>query len=368
MTREICTAHPDTWPATLAGQEKKSRFILIYLKAEDGPLWVKAGYDYHGGNSMAYWSITCSGRGRCGCLHEEIVALRPELKPFVDLHLNTVDGLPMHAVENGAYYAKQYLSYKLKKGKEYNAMVASAAIGKSGAALVEAMKEVDKLAEKRAGEQRDAFLRHCLHDAAKQRLFYMETALSAEDLDNPRVYEFIKKHVSNMFDNLKEFYRSKFEELYQLMKAVAKAEIEQDAKPEKTLAELLQEKQVTVSIKPIKKRKDMHDFIDSAARHFSVEITSPSHVVEFEYSAGSAARDPEPADVLHCAIDEHDLYQQFNSFDDFCRNLGYDADSRKALRLWEALESQAKDVEQLMAASDLEEIKLAAEDEMNRRG
>lgn len=41
-----------------------------------------------------------------GCCHDEILALRPDLKPFVDLHLSDWEGRPMHGFANGFYHLK----------------------------------------------------------------------------------------------------------------------------------------------------------------------------------------------------------------------------------------------------------------------
>jgi|688.fasta_scaffold16366_12 hypothetical protein len=53
------------------------------------------------------------GRGRWvdaggGCCHEEILSVRPELKPFVDLHLCDWEGVPMHG-GNAWYWLAGYL-------------------------------------------------------------------------------------------------------------------------------------------------------------------------------------------------------------------------------------------------------------------
>ncbi len=52
----------------------------------------------------------------CGCCHEEVLLLFPELKQFVDLHLCDVNGAPMYAADNGFYRIRN----NPEKWVEYN--------------------------------------------------------------------------------------------------------------------------------------------------------------------------------------------------------------------------------------------------------
>ncbi len=61
-------------------------------------------------NHAPYFTITAEERdprtGRvdsCGCLHEQILKIRPKYADLVAMHLSDIDGVPMHAEANGWY-------------------------------------------------------------------------------------------------------------------------------------------------------------------------------------------------------------------------------------------------------------------------
>lgn len=41
-----------------------------------------------------------------GCIHDEIMEYFPELELLIDLHLNSLDGKPIHFIENSMYFIK----------------------------------------------------------------------------------------------------------------------------------------------------------------------------------------------------------------------------------------------------------------------
>jgi hypothetical protein len=89
MKKQITAKHPEG-------------FIRIKISTDgcvpNKPYFSITG-DIHSRESFSDSSFICGG-----CIHDEISSIRPDLKPFVDLHLSDLDGVPMHAEENGFYW------------------------------------------------------------------------------------------------------------------------------------------------------------------------------------------------------------------------------------------------------------------------
>ncbi len=79
------------------------------------------------GNQRPYFSLTGEeteyGQVQCcGCMHDDLLKHWPELRPLADIHLSDSEtGEPMHALENGWYWAGGYGNYSGKPTDPPNA-------------------------------------------------------------------------------------------------------------------------------------------------------------------------------------------------------------------------------------------------------
>lgn len=85
--------------------------MKLTTKNQDPKNYIEANLILHKiGDQLPYFSLT--GRivvngvtETSGAIHEEILAVFPELAQAAALHLSDINGLPMHSFENGKYWA-----------------------------------------------------------------------------------------------------------------------------------------------------------------------------------------------------------------------------------------------------------------------
>ena len=97
--------------------------IIVVDGNQETVIKIKLGDECNNGHED--FSITCvvkelNDRGfaqevMCGCCHDHILSIRPDLKPFVDLHLSTWQGIPMHCASNAFYWLAGYLKLSYVK-------------------------------------------------------------------------------------------------------------------------------------------------------------------------------------------------------------------------------------------------------------
>lgn len=102
-------------------------------------------------------------------------------------------------------------------------------------------------------------------------------------------------------------------------------------------------------------RSGTHDF-HKGSRHFQCTLLCNGLGFDFWFSQGASNLDvPTVEDALMClASDAHSTKD--NSFEEWCRDLGYDDDSRKALSIYEACEETANELERLLGSDALNEL------------
>lgn len=85
----------------------------------------------------------------------------------------------------------------------------------------------------------------------------------------------------------------------------------------------------------------------SCTQHWTCVLRCEDRTMTVAFSQGSAhTQEPTVSDVLECLA--MDASSALDKFEDWCDNCGYDTDSRKAYRTWEAVVKQSDDLVALL--------------------
>jgi hypothetical protein len=80
---------------------------------------------------------------------------------------------------------------------------------------------------------------------------------------------------------------------------------------------------------------------------------------------GSAhTSEPKKTDVIPCLLSDYSIVKSSRHFEDFCDNLGYDSDSRKAEKIYNDTKRQAEKFENMFGEEGIQQLEKLYEEHM----
>jgi|SRR5690625_1891125 len=120
---------------------------------------------------------------------------------------------------------------------------------------------------------------------------------------------------------------------------------------------ILENMGVSFSAMKIAERPDDVGEWASDASHYHVMFRRGKNELESYFSMGSAhIGAPQMAAVFHCLLMDSDGIE-YNDFESWAADYGFDTDSRKAERVFNACQKTLLDLKRLFTASELEELR-----------
>ena len=121
-----------------------------------------------------------------------------------------------------------------------------------------------------------------------------------------------------------------------------------NASPANFLALFIIDHGITLSSVKIDKNPSNDEF---QGNHYEVTLQRASQrrmTTYFSKGYGHEGKSPEVFEVLNCLQSDCWLVRNNETFDDFCRELGYDTDSRRAEKIYEACKKTERDLDRFM--------------------
>lgn len=123
-----------------------------------------------------------------------------------------------------------------------------------------------------------------------------------------------------------------------------------------TVAEFIKKHGIGFACEGTNENPNMEDSADM--HHWLCTLTRGAESMEVHFSMGSAhqGKEPEAAEVLDCLASDSAGLENNPSFEDWAEEYGYDADSRKAEKTYQACLEQAEKLKAFLGADAFEEL------------
>lgn len=125
-----------------------------------------------------------------------------------------------------------------------------------------------------------------------------------------------------------------------------------------TLRSFIESNNIRMTADPVDHNPNMDlDDWSKAATHWRCQIKAGRRTLTTYFSQGAAhTREPTAADVLDCLASDATGWQNARDFEDWCADYGYDTDSRKAERTYNAVKASAAKLLRLLGPDNYQRL------------
>jgi hypothetical protein len=113
-----------------------------------------------------------------------------------------------------------------------------------------------------------------------------------------------------------------------------------------TVSDFTEKYKVTMDSEEVSSRPD--GLMGDSARHYKCVLKMGQKRMTLYFSCGSACSEPTAYEVLNCLLADANGMDYVVGFEDWCRDYGYDTDSRTAEKTYKAIVHQSKRLGQFL--------------------
>ena len=126
----------------------------------------------------------------------------------------------------------------------------------------------------------------------------------------------------------------------------------------KTIKQIVNRYSIKANCERVGENPNMTD-IPQGSSHWKVKLKAGRRVMTVYFSQGPAhCKKPTAREVIGCLISDAGCVQWGESFEDFCSELGYDEDSRKAEEIFKTTQKQTKKLMQFLPELNIYDVEL----------
>lgn len=119
----------------------------------------------------------------------------------------------------------------------------------------------------------------------------------------------------------------------------------------KTMNERIEENGLSIICTQVDNNPNMPEWKDADHWKCIIRFQRSKLTIYFSQGYGHNGKEPKLTDVLDCLASDASGFENAGSFEDWANEYGYDYDSRKAERIYETIERQAKRLKKFLGES-----------------